>query len=190
MHETGQEAEVPDDAGLLREYGTLFAAASERLQQEQGVPGLTGDFFNPALGHEMRSFRRLAGWILFLQLTPWMLCRVLVPDAAQKMAMERLEKVLLPTLGPRISVTVLEETREAHAQYDARQGFFLVQPLVIGLAQYQTADQVFAAWTDVIQFRENVRRERSLTCRWQQDLTRREMFGSFRPGRGASTRGE
>ncbi|MBF0152805.1 MAG: [NiFe]-hydrogenase assembly chaperone HybE [Magnetococcales bacterium] len=174
----------PGEVEFHARFRVLFEAATEGLRREQVLPGLEADFLNLALGHETRACRHLEGWTLFLQLTPWMLCRVLVPETPRTAIPDGRERVSLPTLGPRTSLTILGQTQEAHTQYDPQLGFFYIQPLVVGLSRYQTGDQVFAAWTDVVRFRDTIRKERSMECRWQQDLTRREIFGSFRLAKG------
>ncbi|MBF0175253.1 MAG: [NiFe]-hydrogenase assembly chaperone HybE [Magnetococcales bacterium] len=190
MHDTQPSPCDPEWVFFLQAFQELFAAATRRLGAEQSVPGLEMEVINPLLGHEVRACRHVEGWSVFLQLTPWMLCRVLVPGKPpHDTVAQAWEQVSLPTLGPRVSLTMLGQDQDAHVQYDPQLGSFYLQPLVVGLSRYQTADQVFSAWTDVVQFRENVRRERSMTCRWQQDLTRREIFGSFRLTKGSRTEG-
>ncbi|MBF0425391.1 MAG: [NiFe]-hydrogenase assembly chaperone HybE [Magnetococcales bacterium] len=171
----------PTATELLALFQEHFVVAGARLREEQVLPDLEAELLNPALGYESRADRQLAGWRLFLQLTPWMLCRVLVPESPEAMALfDHPEQALLPTLGPRVSVTILGQTQDAHVQFDRQLGVFGVQPLVVGLASYRSAEEVFTAWSGVIHQREEMRRQRAMDCRWQQELSRREIFSAFR----------
>ncbi|MEJ2344770.1 MAG: [NiFe]-hydrogenase assembly chaperone HybE [Gammaproteobacteria bacterium] len=169
----------------------LAAAVTERFQAIFRNDFADVPFLNDALGIEVRATRRMdEGWRVFLLLTPWMLSRLFlperdpglpVPDAWRAEARARTPYVVI---GPRISLPLLGGLQQAHINYDATLGHYVVQPLVQSMSGYRSADAVFAAWNDVIAARARVMDEQQRECPWQRELSRREFFGRLVRPRG------
>lgn len=142
-----------------------------------------GDWLvNHDLPLEVRAFRRMDGWAVFLLLTPWMLARVFLPERAPALALppgwratER-DRAPFTVLGPQLAFTILDGEQKAHLNYLPELGHFLLQPLVLSMQPYSSADAVFAAWNEVIRTRDRVMEEQQRECGWQQEVSRREFF--------------
>ena len=142
---------------------------------------------NPALGIEIRAFRRTGEWRIFLLLTPWMLARILVPDRDPGVAIppawqaETRRGMEFQLLGPTVSVNLLGQQQSAHLGHHPQLGHYLLQPLAMNMEQYRSADEVFAAWNEVIRTRDENMAKMQRDCPWQKEVSRREFF---RLGRG------
>jgi hypothetical protein len=137
---------------------------------------------NHDLPVEVRAFRRLDGWPVFLLLTPWMMARVFLPErdpglpiASGWSAAER-DKLPFAAIGPLLTFTIMGGEQKAHLNYLPGLGHFLLQPLVQSMEQYASADAVFAAWDEVIKTRDRVMEEQKRECGWQKEVSRREFF--------------
>ncbi len=171
----------------LREDEPFLAAVTE-LHRELYRQHFSHDpAVNPALGVEIRAFRHTGEWRIFLLLTPWMLTRILVPDRdpgvvippAWQAGARREEEFQL--LGPTVSVDLLGQRQSAHLGYHPQLGHYLLQPLAMNMEEYRSADEVFAAWNEVIRTRDENMAKMQRDCPWQKEVSRREFF---RLGRG------
>ena len=132
---------------------------------------------------EARALRRIEEWRVLLLLTPWMLARLLIPDgpplglqppadcpaACQANADGTI-------LGPACSFTLLGQPQRAHLNYDPRLGHYLLQPLCLEMSAYRNAEEVFAAWNEVIRIRDANLEQARRDCPLQREISRREFF--------------
>jgi len=177
---------APTPAGLAAD-ASLRAAV---VGAHRGIlqRSLAGDpMLNPGLDIEVRAMRRIEGWRAMLLLTPWMLARLLFPDAPPPLAIpagwsqDEREGADYQVLGPRIAFELLGQPQQAHLSYQPGLGHYLLQPICLNMAPYPDADTVFAAWGEVIRTRdENMERARR-DCPLQREVSRRELL---RLGRG------
>lgn len=147
---------------------------------------------NRNLPVEIRAFRRSDGWCVFLLLTPWMMTRVFLPERDPGLrvptgwsAAKRASANFL-VIGPLIGFSILGGEQKAHLNYLPELGHFLLQPLVQSMERFESADEVFAAWDEVIKTRDRVMEEQKRECGWQKEVSRREFFGRLagnRPSR-------
>ncbi len=165
-----------DDASLAASVMAHFADLYRR--HYIGEP-----FVNPQLPVEVRAVRRIEGWCVFLLLTPWMLARVYLAEHDPRLAVpagwsaaERREAPAV-VIGPALWFEIIGIAQQAHLNYDPALGHHLVQPLVQALDKFDSADAVFAAWSEVIAARQRIMEEGQRDCRWQRELSRREFFG-------------
>ena len=165
-----------------------FLAAVTELHRELYQHRFSHDpAVNPALGIEIRAFRRTGEWRIFLLLTPWMLARVLVPDCDPGIEIpsswraETRRKEEFRLLGPTVSLDLLGQQQSAHLGHHPQLGHYLLQPLAMNMEGYRSADEVFAAWNRVIRTRDENMAKTQRDCPWQKEVSRREFF---RLGRG------
>lgn len=137
---------------------------------------------NHDLPIEVRAFRHSDRWSVFLLLTPWMMARVFLaerdPGLPIPVGWRMAERANAPfqAIGPLLGFTILGEQQKAHLNYLPGLGHFLLQPLVQSMGQYKSADDVFAAWNEVIRTRDRVMEVQKRECRWQKEVSRREFF--------------
>lgn len=168
-------ADLGDEAEL--------AAALVRAHQEILERELLGDpMLNPALGIQVRAFRRIDDWRVLLLLTPWMLARLLFPEQRPNLA--------IPTdwssaarrdadyvvLGPRVAIELLGQRQAAHLNYHRSLGHFLLQPLCLDMSPYSNPEAVFSAWNQVIETRDANLERTQRDCPMQREVSRRELF--------------
>jgi hypothetical protein len=173
----------------LREDGEALLELIERCYRAELERSFRDSLSaNPALPVETRALRRVDGWQLLLLLTPWMFARLLLPDAppaaipAGWSARER-EQAEPVVLGPLLEVDVAGAPQKAHLNYHPQLGHYLIQPLVLALDEYRSAEEVYAAWNRVIQTRDENMRRMQRECPMQQEVSRREFFtGLLRRG--------
>ena len=142
---------------------------------------------NHALPIMTHAFRRLDQWRVFLLLTPWMLARLFVPDAdpglripAEWDAQTRSEREY-QVIGPAFDLPLLTGKQRAHLNHSPVIGHYLLHPLILSMIGFSAPEEVFAAWSRVIEIRnrnlEIVRKRNPL----QEEITRREFFtGAFK----------
>lgn len=140
----------------------------------------------PLVNHELpvqiRAFRRSDGWSVFLLLTPWMMARVFLPERDPGLRIPPgwgvPERAMAPfqVIGPLLDFTILGQPQKAHLNYLPELGHFLLQPLVQSMEKYNSADEVFAAWNEVIKTRNRVMEEQKRDCGWQKEVSRREFL--------------
>lgn len=168
-------AALDDDAALLAAVINVY-----RAQYHKWFEGALN--CNPRLPVEARAQRRIEQWRVLLLLTPWMLARLFVPTTAPAIAVppdwsaaargERDDTVI----GPAVSFTLLDTVQKAHLNYHPRLGHYLLQPLALAMEEYADADQVFAAWNEVIRTRDENIRKMNRDCPLQAEISRRELF--------------
>jgi len=153
---------------------------------------LAGDpMLQLALPVEVRALRRIESWRVLLLLTPWMLARLLFPDAPPEpeippdwSAQARRDAPYL-VLGPQLRFDLLDQPQQAHLNYHHRLGHYLLQPICLDMGPYETADAVFTAWSQVIHTRDENMAQARRDCPLQKEISRRELFRRFTsPGDG------
>ncbi len=143
---------------------------------------------NHALGVQLRAFRRLDNWRLLLVLTPWMLSRLLAPDRDPGLAIpakweeECRADADYQVLGPQLKLEILGQSQQAHLNYATSLGHYLLQPIALNMAMYDSAEAVFEAWNQVIRTRDENMEKHRKDCSWQKEISRRELFGRLRGG--------
>ena len=141
---------------------------------------------NHALPVETRALRRESEWRLFLLLTPWMLTRVLVPGSAPDVdfppetSLAECEARDPVVLGPTLTFRLGNSPQKAHLSYHPLLGHYLLQPLVLAMESYRSADEVYAAWNDVIRTRNANMQRLARSCAWQEEVSRREFLQGLR----------
>lgn len=137
---------------------------------------------NHALPVETRAARRMGEWRLFLLLTPWMLSRLLVPGTSPEWPLPEgwsaADRKATPpvVLGPLLDFTLLDTPQRAHLNHHPLLGHYLIQPLVLAMEPYTTANEVYDAWNKVIRTRDENMRRMDRECSWQKEVSRREFF--------------
>lgn len=144
---------------------------------------------NHRLPVEVRAFRRMEGWSVFLLLTPWMMARLFVADhdpglpVPDEWLAENRREASYTVIGPAVTLTLLGQPQQAHLNYQQELGHYLIQPLVQAMEPFESADAVFAAWNEVIQTRNRIMEEQKRDCGWQKEVSRREFFARLVKGR-------
>jgi len=164
-----------DDDALIR--AVLDVHTDILWEQLAGDPGLQLD-----LPVEIRALRRIDTWRVLLLLTPWMLARLLFPDAPPGLrippgwsARKRREAPYL-VLGPFLNFDLLAQPQQAHLNYQRRLGHYLLQPICLDIRLYKTADAVFDAWGQVIRVRDENMEQAERDCPLQKEISRRELL--------------
>jgi hypothetical protein len=177
-----QPSPLQDDADLME---AILAIHRDIYQQYFADEPMT----NARLPIEIRAFRHIEQWRVFLLLTPWMLVRVLVPEGDPGVeippgwsAAER-ENAPYTLLGPALALKILGSDQKAHLAFHPQLGHYLIQPLVLSMQSYDSAEAVFSAWRQVIQTRNENMKRLSAHSRWQEDVSRREFFAKLVSGR-------
>ena len=148
---------------------------------------------NRAIEVQERAFRHIEGWRVLMLLTPWMLSRLLFPDAPPSLAIpegwsaqERKDADYL-LLGPRLGFDLLGQPQQAHLNYHTRLGHYLLQPICLDMKPYADGETVFEKWNRVIHIRDQNMEEAKRDCPLQKEVSRREFFRRFRePGDGST----
>lgn len=150
---------------------------------------------NPRLPIEVRAFRHIEQWRVFLLLTPWMLVRVFIPqgDPGVKVPQEwgaaERENAPYTLLGPVLELTILGSEQKAHLTFHPQIGHYLIQPLVLSMPTYDSAEAVFDAWRQVIETRNENMKRLNVRSAWHEEVSRREFFAKLmRRGGAASER--
>lgn len=147
---------------------------------------------NHALPIEVRAFRRMEGWCVFLLLTPWMMARVFLAERDPGIAIpaewdaEHRAHAPYEVIGPALSFNLFGNAQQAHLNHTPMLGHYLVQPLVQSMERFACADDVFEAWNDVIRTRNRIMEEQKRECGWQKEVSRREFFARLVRGTQAS----
>lgn len=181
----------PTPAGLARDAALLDAV--EAVYRDQHRHRFADEAnANPLLTVQTRALRRIDEWRVFLLLTPWMLARLFFHDGAAPLAVppdwsaaargDRDDTVI----GPALTFTLHNGPQQAHLNFHAHLGHYLLQPLMLAMHGYTSPEAVFAAWDQVIKVRdENMARMRKC-CPMQEEISRREFLSGVRGGgRGA-----
>lgn len=173
---------VPD---LLQDEEVLRQQVSESFNDTYQRSFAADPLVNHRLPIEISAIRDVEGWRLFLLLTPWMLARIYfhpdgdevdIPVAWQ--AWNRLHEPYL-VLGPSVSITLMGLEQKAHLNFHQELGHYLVQPLMLRMEQFGSADEVYRRWNAVIETRNENMKKRREECRCQEEISRREFFTHF-----------
>ena len=178
MQRSGWQTAPPslaDDQALVDALVALHRRLNERHF-------LHDPMSNQALGIQARACRRVDGWRAVLLLTPWMLSRLLLPERDPGLALPagweagRRAGAGYQVLGPGMEIVLLGQPQRAHLNFDATLGHYLLQPLVLNMAPYASAEAVFQAWNRVIETRDRNMERARRDCPWQREISRRELF--------------
>jgi len=140
---------------------------------------------NHNLPVEIRAFRHTDIWRIFLLLTPWTLARVFLPERDPGLEMppgwQAKERASAPmtVIGPAMPLAILGGKEQAHLNYHPKLGHYLIQPLIQSMAQFNTPDEAFNAWNEVIKVRDKAIEEQKKRCEWQHEVSRREFFAKL-----------
>lgn len=137
----------------------------------------------PVMTH---AFRHLNQWRVFLLLTPWMLARLFVPDNPPDIEVpaewraETRKGLPYTVIGPTFNLDLLTGKQQAHLNYSVAIGHYLLHPLILSMASYRTPDEVFRAWNQVIEARnENIKKMQKQNPQ-HEEISRREFFSGMR----------
>lgn len=145
---------------------------------------------NHALPVRVSALRRVEDWRVFLLLTPWMMSRLFLPLRPPRIALpsgwsaESRRGQAYVVIGPAVRLTLGTGEQSAHLNHDRVVGHYLIQPLVQAMDAYESADQVYSAWNEVIATRDRVMVEQQRDCPWQAEVSRREWFARVLGGKG------
>ncbi len=141
---------------------------------------------NDKLPIELRACRILEQWQVMLLVTPWMLSRLLLPHSPPEITLpngwsaEEREDADYRVLGPRLEFDLLGQRQSAHLNYHRRLGHYLLQPLILNMAEFDSVENVFEAWNRVIRTRDDNMEKMRRDCPWQKEVSRRELFRGLR----------
>jgi hypothetical protein len=79
-------------------------------------------------------------------------------------------------LGPTCAFTAAGAEWKAHFSFHPGLGHFLIQPLIMAMDGYASADSVFAAWDEVIRTRDANMAKAQRDCRMQREVSRHELL--------------
>ena len=170
--------ELDDDDRFLE----AVAGVHEELYQKYF---LDDPMTNAGIGFQLRAFRRIENWRLVLVLAPWMLARLIVPsrdpglEIPQAWWEENRGGADYVLLGPKLAFDLLGTRQSAHLNFHRTLGHYLLQPIVLSMAEYRSPEEVFQAWSHVIQTRDHNMEKFRKDCVWQKEVSRREFFGSL-----------
>jgi hypothetical protein len=145
---------------------------------------------NRSLQIQQRAFRHIGGWRVLLLLTPWMLSRLLFPDEPPPIAIpegwsaESRKNKEYVLLGPRLGFDLLGQPQQAHLNFHARLGHYLLQPICLDMKPYADGEAVFEKWNMVIRTRDENMEKAKRDCPLQKEISRREFLRQFRERRG------
>lgn len=169
---------IDDETGMQERLLEVYRELYQRYFADELL-------LNHALPIETRFYRRSEEWGVCLLLTPWMLARLFITNAAPEIepppgwgAEERAHSDHL-VIGPAVAFPLFQTPLKAHLNYHPRLGHYLVQPLIQGMQHFASADEAFAAWKEVIARRDRFILERNANCPWQKEVSRREFFTSL-----------
>lgn len=116
---------------------------------------------NHKLNVEVRGLKLVENWLTGFILTPWMLGQIFMPlteteaieiDPDWTVTSRKDQSYVV--IGPLKQFEMAGQNQKAYLNYDAVLGHYLIQPLVQLMEKFQTNDEAFAAWGEVIQFRQ------------------------------------
>jgi len=170
---------VPDE---LREDSALLAAIVEEhrlIYDRYFQDELEINHQLPVMTH---AFRRLDQWRVLLLLTPWMLARVFVPDSPpdidipEKWRTESRKDLPYTVIGPSVDLNLLTGRQKAHLNHSTRLGHYLLHPLILSMSRFQTPEEVFRAWNEVIEARNDNIKKMQRQNPQHEEISRREFF--------------
>ncbi|MBF0110993.1 MAG: hypothetical protein HQL76_17645 [Magnetococcales bacterium] len=157
--------------------GNLFLEPWERDLTGMGPRG------NPHIITATRALREVAGWWMFLLLTPWCLVRILIPPADHQQLdswREAGSGIKDLALGQPVTLVIDGSERKAHLEFHEALGVHFIEPLVLNMTGYRGNDEVFAAHERVIATRDGILARTGRSCTRQTEISRRELFSPFR----------
>lgn len=146
----------------------------------------TDPMANRALGFHLHGYRHKDRWRIILALTPWMLSRLWFADTPPDIeiphswwASQRADADY-QLLGPALDPPEQIGGGKAHLNYHPTLGHYLMQPIVLNMESYGSAEEVFKAWNRIIQARDEALQQMEKECGWQREVSRRELFTNHR----------
>ncbi|MEJ2455355.1 MAG: [NiFe]-hydrogenase assembly chaperone HybE [Candidatus Thiodiazotropha sp.] len=140
---------------------------------------------NPALGFHLHGYRYTENWRIVLALTPWMFARLLFAESPPDIEIpddwlsEQRRSMDYQLLGPMVDLPLETGGTKAHLNYHPTLGHYLLQPIALNMQNYANAREAFEAWNLVIETRDERLKQMEQQCNWQQEISRRELFGKF-----------
>ena len=140
---------------------------------------------NHALPIMTHAFRRLEQWRVFLLLTPWMLARLFIPDRDPGLPVppDWQPQACIgrdyQVIGPVFDLSLLIGKQKAHLNHSPAIGHYLLHPLILSMLNFQTPQEVFAAWNQVIETRNRNLQQMEQRNPLQEEITRREFFNGL-----------
>jgi hypothetical protein len=143
------------------------------------------DFFyddplsSESLGFHLHAYRRTSGWRVAVILTPWMMSRLLFPEQdphiviPQGWSGEERCGTDYQALGPSLRLGWSGHYMQAHLNFHARLGHYLLQPILMNMKNYRTADQALEAWRDAIGTKGKKMMGMLQNCPWQEAFSDR-----------------
>jgi hypothetical protein len=196
---------MPDNTVLLADDQTTWhrypdeLIADHRLidtiiqiqQQLQAGPLADAPDLNPLLPIQVRAMRRIESWRVLLLLTPWLFGRLFFPDQAPQLkitpdwfaAIQAYRDHQL--LGPACQFQLFNQPQRAHLAIHPQLGHYLLQPLCLDMQTYQSPEDIFGRWNEVIKVRDHTMQQTQRQCLLQRDISRRE-FVTFQQTRSSS----
>lgn len=170
---------VPDE---LKDDDALLAAVVEEHRQIYAMYFQDELEINHQLPVITHAFRRLDGWRVFLLLTPWMLARVFIPDKPPAIELpplwgaEARQGRAYTVIGPTFDLELLTGKQKAHLNYSSNIGHYLLHPLILSMSNFKTPNEVFRAWNQVIEARNENLQKMQQENQQQREISRREFF--------------
>jgi [NiFe]-hydrogenase assembly, chaperone, HybE len=174
---------------ITRHERTMTDAIERRFGQiyHEAFPDTFG--INRTLPVTVRAFRCIDDYVVCLLLTPWMFARLFLPAREPPIELPRgwsgAERRGEPyvVLGPSVTLPLSGGGQPVHLNFDPALGHYFLQPLALAMEDYETAEDVFRKWNEVIEKRDRVMEEKRRDCPWQKEVSRREFFARFTPTR-------
>jgi hypothetical protein len=126
---------------------------------------------NRALGFHLHGYRRMDNWRIILALTPWMLAQLWFADTPPDIAIpngwgaEQRADADYQSLGPGIDLPAKAGAGKAHLNYHRTLGHYLLQPIVLNMEPYGSAQEIFEAWRQVTRCQEKNIKQRQRECK-------------------------
>ncbi|MCU7907038.1 MAG: [NiFe]-hydrogenase assembly chaperone HybE [Candidatus Thiodiazotropha sp. (ex Epidulcina cf. delphinae)] len=149
------------------------------------------DFFsgdplaNPELGFHLHAYRRTSSWRVVLILTPWMMSRLLFPEKDPHIIIpegwsgEDRRNSDYQVLGPSLRLGWSGDYMQAHLNYHARLGHYLLQSIALNMQSYATPEEAFKAWNCVIKTRDAYMKRMKKQRPWQKEVSRRALLSKY-----------
>lgn len=148
---------------------------------------------NHRLEVDVRGLKRVGDWVTGFVLTPWMLAQIFCPLSEPEQiemdtewsAKARTEQNYV-VIGNLKEFEVAEQKQKGYLNYDQNLGHYLILPLVQLMEKYEDNEAVFAAWSQVIQFRQEhyAKAQKQLEVSEQEaepeNLNRRDFLAKWR----------
>ena len=146
-------------AKSLKEAHEQITGAFQNTYQQTFADAWMG--VNRNLSVELRGFKYVEGWVTGFLLTPWMLANIYMPLQVPPIEVEvdwtaqARQNQNYVVIGPLKSFELAGKFLKGNLNYDAQLGHYLLQPLVQVMDKYDSNEAAFAAWAQVIQFKQD-----------------------------------